>query len=135
MTAMTLDQLRELCLSFPGATEQIQWGNDLLFKVAGKMFVVTGFESGSPLTIKCPDEAFYELTELPGIRPAPYLARAHWVQITPADCRLRSGEIETLIRQSYELVFAKLPKKTQLALQEKTQKKTKARLRKGRARM
>jgi predicted DNA-binding protein (MmcQ/YjbR family) len=120
---MTLEQIRALCLSFPGATEQIQWGNDLLFKVAGKMFVVTGFERGSPLTIKCADEAFYELTELPGIRPAPYLARAHWVQILPAECRLRSGEIEALLRQSYDLVVARLPKKTQHALAEKSQRK------------
>ena len=131
---MTVEQLRDLCLSFPGATEQVQWGEDLVFKVAGKMFVVTGFVSGSCITIKSSDEAFYELTEMPGIRPAPYLARAHWVQIVPADCRLRSGEIEALIRQSYDLVVARLPKKTQHALQEKTGKKAKARPRKARAR-
>ena len=134
MTALTLDQIRKLCLSFPDATEQIQWGDDLLFKVAGKIFVVTGFDSGSPLTIKCPDEAFYELTELPGIRPAPYLARAHWVQIRPAECQLRGGEIEALIRQSYDLVVAKLPKKKQIALLEKPPGKTKPHPQKSRAR-
>ena len=37
---MTLERLRELCLSMPGATEQIQWGADLVFKVGGKMFCV-----------------------------------------------------------------------------------------------
>ena len=41
---MNVDWLRELCLSFPGATEQIQWGYDLLFKVGGKMFAVTPLE-------------------------------------------------------------------------------------------
>jgi len=41
---MNIDQLRKLCLSFPGATEQIQWGDDLLFKVGGKMFAVTRLE-------------------------------------------------------------------------------------------
>ncbi len=124
---MTLEQMRNLCMSLPGATEQIQWGDDLVFKVGGKMFVVTGFESGSCFTIKSRDEAFYELTELQGIRPAPYLARARWVQIDPAECRLRQGELEALIRQSYDLVFAKLPKKTQKALLENKPKKTKPR--------
>ena len=39
---MTLDQIRNVCLSLPGTTEQIQWGDDLVFKVAGKMFRVFG---------------------------------------------------------------------------------------------
>jgi predicted DNA-binding protein (MmcQ/YjbR family) len=65
--------------------------------------------------------------------PAPYLARAHWVQIRPADCRLRAGGIAVLLRQSYDLVVAKLPKKTQMALQEKTKKKTRVRSRQARA--
>ncbi len=121
--AMTLEQVRELCLSFPGATEQIQWGNDLLFKVAGKMFLVTGFNPNSPFTIKAADDSFHELTELAGIHPAPYLARARWVQIVPAECRLRNSELEALIRQSYDLVVAKLPKRTQRALQAKPQKR------------
>jgi predicted DNA-binding protein (MmcQ/YjbR family) len=121
--AISPEQVRELCLSFPGATEQIQWGSHLVFKVAGKMFVVTGFESGSPLTIKSAGEAFYELTELPGIRPAPYLARARWIQLFPKECGLRAGEVQALIRQSYDLVVAKLPKKTQQAIAKSTPKK------------
>jgi predicted DNA-binding protein (MmcQ/YjbR family) len=132
--AMKLEQICDLCMSFPGATEQIQWGEDVLFKVAGKMFVVVGPEPGNCFSFKCEEEAFHELTELPGILPAPYLARAQWVQIRPADCRLRAGEIAKLLRQSYELVVAKLPRKTQQALQDKTPKKAKARLRKMRTR-
>jgi predicted DNA-binding protein (MmcQ/YjbR family) len=131
---MTLEQMRNLCMSFPGATEQIQWGEDVLFKVVGKMFVVVGPAPGNCFSFKCPEETFHELTELPGIIPAPYLARAHWVQIRPAECRLRASEIEALIRQSYELVVAKLPKKTQKALQEKVPRKAKARSREARAR-
>ena len=41
---MDAEWLRRLCLSFPGTTEQIQWGYDLLFKVGGKMFAVTPLE-------------------------------------------------------------------------------------------
>ena len=124
---MRLEQIRALCMSFPGATEQIQWGDDLLFKVAGKMFLVTGFKPASPFTIKAADEAFHELTELAGIHPAPYLARAKWVQIIPAECRLRPAEIEALIRESYDLVVARLPKRAQKALQEGSRQKRSAR--------
>ena len=56
---MTLDQIRNVCLSLPGTTEQIQWGDDLVFKVAGKMFLSARFTK-SPLNInlKCdPDRA------------------------------------------------------------------------------
>ena len=115
---MNADQIRDLCLSLPGTTEQIQWGNDLVFKVAGKMFLCMGTDAGSCYSFKSSKVAFYELTELPGVNPAPYLARAHWVQIDPSTCRLDTRQIEDLIRQSYELVVAKLPKKTQKVLAE-----------------
>ena len=113
---MTLDQIRNVCLYLPGTTEQIQWGDDLVLKVAGKMFLVTGLEPGSGHSFKCEEETYHELTELPGIRPAPYLARARWIQIDPTECRLNNDEVERLIRQSYDLVVAKLPKKTQRGL-------------------
>ena len=74
---MNVDWLREVCLSFPGATEQIQWGNDLLFKVGGKMFAITPLEPASVfLSFKTSPETFVELTERADIIPAPYLARA-----------------------------------------------------------
>jgi predicted DNA-binding protein (MmcQ/YjbR family) len=123
---MDLDRIRAICLSLPGATEQIQWGDNLVFKVASKIFVIATLAAGGSFSLKCPQETFYELTELPGISPAPYLARAHWVLIDPAACRLRPGEVERLLRQSYDLVVAKLPKKTQAALQS-LRKKTSAR--------
>lgn len=115
---MTLDEVRNTCLSFRGATEQIQWDDDLVFKVAGKMFLVTSLEPGGGLSFKCEDETYSNLTELPGVRPAPYLARARWVQIDPSECTLDNTEIERLIGHSYDLVVARLPKKTQQMLAE-----------------
>jgi predicted DNA-binding protein (MmcQ/YjbR family) len=55
------------------------------------------------------------LVELPGIVPAPYLARAQWVAFERADV-LPPGETKQLLRESYDLVVAKLPKKTRVAL-------------------
>jgi predicted DNA-binding protein (MmcQ/YjbR family) len=108
---MNVDQLRELCLSFPHATEQIQWGSDLLFKVGGKMFAVTPLEPARVcLSFKASPETFAELTERPNIIPAPYLARAQWVALETRDA-IPQGELSQLLRESYDMVFAKLPKK------------------------
>ena len=108
---MNIDQLRKLCLSFHGTTEQIQWGDDLLFKVGGKMFAVTRLEPAKVwLSLKANPEDFAELTERPGVIPAPYLARAKWIALESPDA-LPDGEISQLLRESYELVLAKLPQK------------------------
>jgi len=115
---MDVEQLRKLCLSFPGTTEQIQWGDDLLFKVGGKMFAITPLiPAPVVLSFKVTNENFAELTERTGVIPAPYLARAKWVALQSRDA-LGIAELERLLRESYELVLAKLPKK----LQEKATK-------------
>jgi predicted DNA-binding protein (MmcQ/YjbR family) len=109
---MNVDQLRGICLSFAGTTEQIQWGDDLVFKVAGKMFAVTPLVPGyNWLSLKVSPESFVELTERPGIIPAPYLARAKWIAIETPNV-VSAPEVETLLRTSYDLVVAKLPRRT-----------------------
>jgi predicted DNA-binding protein (MmcQ/YjbR family) len=113
---MDVDWLRELCLSFPGTTEQIQWGYDLVFKVAGKMFAVTPLEPAPVcLSFKASPENFAELTERPSIIPAPYMARAQWVALQARDA-LGREELARLLRESYEMVAAKLPKKIRESL-------------------
>jgi predicted DNA-binding protein (MmcQ/YjbR family) len=113
---MDLDRLRKLCLSFPGATEQIQWENDLLFKVGGKMFAVVPLEPARIwLTFKVDDEAFADLIERPGIIPAPYLARAKWVALETRDA-VSLAELQELVKTSYELVTARLPRKIRESL-------------------
>lgn len=108
----SVESIRKLCLSFPHATEQVQWGYDLVFKVAGKMFAITPLEPAAVfLTFKATDESFAELTERQGIIPAPYLARAKWVALERADA-VSPQELASLLRLSYDLVVAKLPKRT-----------------------
>ncbi len=88
---MDVEWLRKICLAFPGATEQIQWGNDLLFKVGGKMFAVTPLEPAPVcLSFKASPENFAELTERVDIIPAPYLARAQWVALQTRDALPRA---------------------------------------------
>ncbi len=67
------------------------------------------------LSFKCTPEEFAELTQRPGIIPAPYAARSHWVALETYQA-MPPAEIKRRLSRSYELVFAKLPKKTQLEL-------------------
>lgn len=110
---MTAAELRTLCLSLPGATETIQWGDNRVFKVGGKMFAISGYEPDSLYSIKVDDGRFLELSDLPGFRPAPYLARARWVQVDVNECRLPSEHLEDLVRDAYEIIFRRLTKKLQ----------------------
>jgi predicted DNA-binding protein (MmcQ/YjbR family) len=113
-----IDWLREVCLSLPHATEDIQWGDNLLFRVGRKMFCVTSLEPAAAVkfSLKCTPEKFAELVEVEGIIPAPYMARNHWVGFIELDA-LRRSEIRELIVSSYRLVFDGLPKKVQQSLQ------------------
>src|ERR1700687_3701317 len=111
-----IDWVRNLCLSFPHATEQVTWGVDLTFRISGKIFAVTVLEPAKVwLSFKCSAENFAELTERAGIIPAPYMARAQWVALETKDA-LPKEELAALIRVSYDLVFAKLPRRTREAL-------------------
>lgn len=110
---MNLARLREICLALPGATEQIQWGDNLVFKVGGKMFCVSCTEPRADavaMSFKCDPETFGELIERPGVIPAPYLARAKWVGLERFDA-LPDGETATLVTRSHGLVVDSLPKK------------------------
>ena len=77
---MTLDALRRICRALPGTTEDVKWEKDLCFCVGGKMFAAVNLEPPHQLGFKCTPEGFGELSEREGIIPAPYLARAMWVQ-------------------------------------------------------
>jgi len=111
------DQLGLLCSGWPGVTRSIKWEVDLVYSVAGKMFVVMctiGPERGR-FSFKVDTERFLELTEQPGMMPAPYMARAFWVSIVEPE-RFARPEIEAFVRRSYELVRAGLSKKLQAKL-------------------
>lgn len=107
---MNIESLREFCLSLPSVTEDIKWGNDLCFLIAGKMFCVTSLSGPFTVSFKVRDEEFEELSNTPGFIPAPYVARYKWVQLSDPDS-ISARKMEHYIRQSYELIKSKLPKK------------------------
>jgi len=110
---MTLDSIREHCLSFPQTHEQLQWGDSLLFKVAGRMFVIVSLkvERDTRIAFKCTPEKYAELVEREGVTPTCYnMWKYHWVSLEKLDT-LSNQEMRELLQQSYELVAAKAIKK------------------------
>jgi predicted DNA-binding protein (MmcQ/YjbR family) len=107
---VTLETLRRICVALPGVTEDVKWGHDLCFCVGGKMFVVVNLDPPHQVAFKCTPDTFAELTEREGVIPAPYMARNMWVQEQELGETLERRELEPLIKASYELVVAKLPK-------------------------
>jgi predicted DNA-binding protein (MmcQ/YjbR family) len=113
---MDLESIRRFCLRLPHVTEQVQWGGHLVFKVGGKMFLVTALEpSEYALSIKVSLEAFEQLQEIEGIVPAPYLARARWLGLRIFSL-LGDEELRELIRNAHALVLQNLPRARRAAL-------------------
>src|SRR5215470_3007958 len=113
-----LEWVRAYCLTLPHTTEKVRWEHNLLFCVAEKMYCIANLEPGngpSKITFKCTPEIFSEMIEREGMIPAPYSARNHWVTVTEVD-RFRQSELKDCIATSYELIVAKLPRRTQAKL-------------------
>ncbi|MGB8886333.1 MAG: MmcQ/YjbR family DNA-binding protein [Candidatus Korobacteraceae bacterium] len=117
---MDIEAIRRHCLQFPHTTENVQWDYVLCFKLDGKLFVVTRLEPAPVrLSLKVSSQNFVELCERPGIRPAPYLARAKWIGLEQLNT-LPDSELRELMAESYRLVWERLPKKRQEELQSGT---------------
>ncbi len=114
---MRLDQLKQHALSLPHSTVVKQWGETLVFKIGGKMFLIVSLDGdlAERLSLKCSPEQLSGLLDRDGFIPAPYLARASWVCLEDPGA-VSAGELQALVRNSYDLVRAKLPKKSQATL-------------------
>ena len=104
-------------LSLPRTTVIKQWGECLVFKVVDKMFLLIALdgETIDGVIFKCTPDEFDDLTEIDGVIQAPYCAKRHWVRVGDLDA-FPEKKLSALIRHSYDLVVAKLPKKVQATL-------------------
>lgn len=107
---MNIESLREYCLSLPHVIEDVKWGHDLCFCIAEKMFCVTHMEKPHSTSFKVKDDEFDEMSSKEGLIPAPYMARHKWVMAKDLSV-LNDKDWKHYIKQSYELVKAKLPAK------------------------
>ena len=111
---MDIKSIRDYCLKKNAVTEGLPFGNDVLvFKVAGKMFLLASLdEQRLWMNLKCDPEKAIELRErYDSVRPGYHMSKIHWNTVE-VNGELKSELIQELINHSYDLVVAKLSKKT-----------------------
>ncbi len=115
---MTREEFDIFCRSLKSTTHVVQWGDASVWKIGGKVFAIHSGMAGKnehSISFKCSELNFQILCELPGIIPAPYLARGNWVQITSKDA-MSNGDVQDYIKASYDIIKGKLTKKMQREL-------------------
>ena len=110
---MNIEEFRDYCLSFAGTTEDMPFGDQaLVFKVLGKMFVLTNIDSFESINVKCDPQKAVDLREkYTCVQPGYHMNKKHWNTILVND-EMNDEEIRHWVRHSYELVVSKLPKKS-----------------------
>ena len=118
---MNYDSLRKYCTTLPGATVDVKWGADECHCVGGRMFAVFPLARGRFSTVSFPSDPtpFLALSPVPGIVPAPYHARAHWVQVAAAGA-LTDAQARELVARSHALVTARLTRRERDAITSTT---------------
>lgn len=106
------DQVVTYCLTLPGASTDWKWGRNRVLSIAdNKMFAIIDFSERGTYTLafKVDDDLFLGFTDQPGIRPAPYLARAHWIAMD-APYPLGESALRAALLRSHQLVVMGLPR-------------------------
>src|SRR4051812_46597386 len=114
---MLFGKLVSWCRGLPHARAERKWGNTLVFMLEKKMFalfILDDRERPVELWCKVDDDVFLSYTDQPGIRPAPYLARAKWIAMEKQ--AMTDAMARSILRRAHEIVFAKLPKRVQSEL-------------------
>jgi predicted DNA-binding protein (MmcQ/YjbR family) len=115
---MTYDEFNRFCAGLPATTHVVQWGGAHVWKVGGKVFAIGGWEDGEPrFTFKVNATSYEILKEMPGLRPAPYLASRglKWIQHF-ARPGLSDAGLKDYIASSHLIVAGGLAKRSRIAL-------------------
>jgi predicted DNA-binding protein (MmcQ/YjbR family) len=119
---MNYTRLLSYCKTLPNAECERKWGNTQAFMVARKMFalfILDDKDKPTDLWCKVDDDVFLSYTEQPGIRPAPYLARAKWIAMAPN--AMTDVMAKDTLRRARDLIVMKLPKRVQRELTAQTE--------------
>ena len=108
---MDIFELREFCLSLPATEETTPFDETtLVYKVAGKMFLLTDMTDSRWINVKCDPDRAVELRETSEeVSPGWHMNKRHWNTVR-TDGDLPAGLIREWIRDSYLLVVKSLPK-------------------------
>jgi predicted DNA-binding protein (MmcQ/YjbR family) len=116
---VNVPQLKRFCRGFPGATE-ILYGepyNFLVYSVGGKKFAY--FKTSHPerwrFSTRVSPDRFIELTDVPGVKPARYRGRFHWITIVNVSS-FPVLYLTELVEWSYNKALASLTKARQIRI-------------------
>ncbi len=109
---MNIESFRDYCLSLKGVTEKFPFDETtLVFYVMGKMFCLTDIDAFDLINVKCDPETAIDLRErYPAVIPGYHMNKKHWNSLI-MDGTLPESLIKQWVKDSYDLVVAKLPKK------------------------
>ena len=111
---MDYDSYNDFCRSLPATTYVVQWGGSHVWKVGGKVFSIGGWEKldKPAFTFKASELDFEILKDMPGYRPAPYMASRgmKWIQVFD-DSEIAVEDIKYYIKESHRIVSLGLTKK------------------------
>lgn len=105
---MNYEDIRNHCISKPGAEEGFPFGNDtLVFKVRGKIFLLAGLNSDPQFNVKCnPDKALELREKYPCVIPGYHMNKKHWNTVV-IDGSVSATLLKQWIDESYYLVKEK----------------------------
>jgi predicted DNA-binding protein (MmcQ/YjbR family) len=109
---MNAESFRAHCLSKAAVTEGTPFGpEDIVFKVAGKMFAILALEEVPPrVNLKCDPDLALELRDrYEQVEPGYHMNKKHWNTVV-LDGIIPEREVRKMIDHSYELVVQSLPK-------------------------
>ena len=116
---MDIEQLREYCLSKKGVEEGFPFDNEtLVFKVMGKIFLLTGIAS-QPLqfNVKCDPGTAISLRETYScVLPGYHMNKQHWNTVI-CDGTVHQKFLKQWIDDSYTLIAQSLTKKLRAELE------------------
>lgn len=115
---MDYDEFNAFCASLPATNHVVQWGGSDVWKVGEKLFAVGGWNNVEPgITFKVSPDTYDILKELPGLRPAPYLASRgmKWIQQYD-EPGLSDDDLKVYLTESHRLASLNLTKKRQKEL-------------------
>lgn len=116
---MNIEAFDQFCSSLPATAKVVQWGGAHVWKVGDKVFAIAGWHDGKliGITFKTSDISFEILKDMPGLRPAPYLASRgmKWIQ-RYAKPGLPAKDLRHYLAESHRIVAAGLPKKKRIEL-------------------
>jgi predicted DNA-binding protein (MmcQ/YjbR family) len=112
-------ELRNALINFPAVTEEEPFGPDtIVYKVAGKVYALSTYQSPLAVNLKCDSTRAQELrNRYDAVQPGYHMNKKHWNTVT-IDGSLPKSLLLELIEHSYDLVVNGLPKKAQKKVKE-----------------